>query len=104
MKTIPASAESVSTESDYTFETVPVENIQISADDGVCEIQPRHSFTMSYEVTPWYTTTPEIYFDVIPQNAATITSVTPVELIEGMAQGEAKITVSPDAVVGSTFR
>lgn len=91
-------------ELDYTFERVPVESIDICADGDITEIQPRQSFMVSFEVTPWYTTTSKIYFDVFPQSAATVTEVTEVNLSNGKAQGKAEIYVTEDAVVGSTFK
>ncbi|MDE5548912.1 MAG: hypothetical protein K2J13_01525, partial [Clostridia bacterium] len=90
-------------ETNYTFETVPVESIEITVDGDLRDIQPRQEFTLSYVITPWYTTTSEIYFDVMPRSAAVVSEVSKVNLIDGIAQGTAIITVSPDVAVGSTF-
>ncbi len=35
---------------DYTFETVPVEKIEISVDGNLSKVQPRQQFTVSYEI------------------------------------------------------
>ncbi len=88
---------------DYTFETVPVEKIEISVDGNLSKVQPRQQFTVSYEVSPWYTTTKEVYFNISPATSATVGRVSTVELKNGKAVGNAVITVSPDAEVGSTF-
>lgn len=90
-------------ELDYTFETVPIETIKIIPDATVKEYQPRQSFTVSYEVTPWYTTSSEVYFDILPNSAATVTEVTKIKVSNGTATGKAKVTVSENAVVGSKF-
>lgn len=97
-----ASAEASSAE-DYTFETVPVESIDITVDKNLTEVQPRQAFSVSYEVNSWYTTTKEVYFNIYPKNSAVVDSVSAVELKDGKAVGNAVITVSPDAEVGSTF-
>lgn len=91
-------------EVDYTFETVPAESITLSVGGDISEIQPRQSFTVYYEVDPWYTTTSRIFLDVFPQSAATVTEESEIKLAGGKARGSAQITVCADAVVGSAFR
>lgn len=94
-----ANAEEVN----YTFETVPAESIVIASEGDIEEIQPRQSFNVIYEISPWYTTTPKLNFHVIPENAASVTNLSEVRLNNGKAQGKAEITVSESAEVGSGF-
>jgi hypothetical protein len=75
---------------DYEFDTVPVDNIHLTAVNGVFNIQPRGTFSVEYILTPWYTTTIQVFYDVYPQSAATIDA-------SGVG------TVSANAVVGSSF-
>lgn len=89
-------------EFDYNFETVPIENIELAVDDNITEIQPRQSFTLTYAVNPWYTTTKNVYLDVV-QGAATVTEISEVSISNGVASGTAVVTVSDDAEVGGTL-
>lgn len=90
-------------EVDYTFEQVPIESIVISCDNGIIEAQPNQSFTVSYEVSPWYTTAKHVDFDILPNDAAIIIEVTNLKIESGKAYGVARITVSDTAIVGSVF-
>lgn len=90
-------------EVDYTFEEVPIESITISVDGEVNEVQPGHSFTISYEVKPWYTTRSRIFFDILSCKCAVVTETSDIVVENGKAYGNAKITVMDTATVGNTF-
>ncbi|MCH5160550.1 MAG: InlB B-repeat-containing protein [Clostridiales bacterium] len=88
---------------DYTFEEVPVEIIQIDTDSHIKQIKPGESFSITFEMSPWYTTTDRIYFDILPIGVAVASDISTIQIKNGQAMGTAIITVSPEAEVGSEF-
>lgn len=98
-----AKASADGSEIDYTFEDVPIENIEIKTDPSISEIKPGESFCISYELSPWYTTADRIYVDVSPIGVADVSDIDAIKVKNGRAFGTALITVSPTAKVGSEF-
>ncbi len=98
-----AKAENCDAEIDYSFEDVPVENIAITNEMETSEVRPGDSISVSFELTPWYTTADRVYFDILPFGAAEAVDVSSVNVKNGRASGSAIITVSPQAEVGSVF-
>jgi hypothetical protein len=73
----------------YEFEEVPAERVTLSA-DGFTKIQPRQSFDLTVSFAPFWTTTTDVFYDVYPLDAASVSA-------------KGRVTVSNDAIVGSTF-
>lgn len=98
-----AKAAAEDLEIDYTFDDVPVENIEINTDSEITEIKPGESFPITFELSPWYTTTDRIYIDILPEEVAVASDIDAIKIKNGRAWGTAIITVSPKAEVGSEF-
>ncbi len=98
-----AKASAEGSEIDYKFEDVPVESIEIKTDPDISEIKPGESFSVSFELSPWYTTVDRIYFDIMPIETAVVSYIDTIKIENGQALGSAIISVSSKAEVGTDF-
>lgn len=90
-------------EIDYSFEEVPIEKIDICTERNISEVKPSESFSVTYRLSPWYTTAESVYFNVSPSGAAKVLQISNVKIENGQAFGDAVIEVSTTADVGSVF-